>query len=183
MSVYVLLERTDRLLEHLYKLLPDPAPTTLFDKTELVPYREQSPLWLEATSPLLEAIHDAPEAWPGLIIEGDAPADVVLAHLRHILFIRFEGQRRGVLRYSHPVTASYFFTAEPPQTSAQWFGPISRLGWYGGTWEDLAQGKQRWFDVRNPHAPDWQPPQPQVTFGLNQQQEDALRRQNKEFLQ
>lgn len=113
MSVYVLLERTDRLLEHLYKLLPDPAPTALFDKTELAAYREQSPLWLEAASPLLEAIHDAPDAWPGLIIESAAPADVVLAHLRHILFFRFEGQRRGVLRYSHPVTASYFFTAEP----------------------------------------------------------------------
>ncbi|GFZ68539.1 hypothetical protein PSE10B_50610 [Pseudomonas amygdali pv. eriobotryae] len=185
MKVYVLLERTDSLLEQLYQRLPDPAPAVLFDKTELAAYREKSPLFLDTSgsNTLVEAMHEEPESWPGLIIESPSPADVLLGHLRHILFVRFDGQRRGVLRYSHPVTASYFFTAEPPQSSAQWFGPISRLGWYGGTWEDLAQGKQRWFDVRNPHAPDWQPPQPQVTFGLNQWQEDALRRQNKEFLQ
>ncbi|MEQ4315063.1 DUF4123 domain-containing protein [Pseudomonas syringae] len=182
MSLYVLLERTDSLLEQLYRLLPAPEPCMLFDETELTNSRQASPVFLDADGqhPLLEAVSENPDDWPGLIIESASPVEVVLAHLRHILLVRFEGNRRGVLRYSHPVTASYFFTAETPQTSTQWLGPISRLRWYGGTWADIAQGDQHWISIDNPHASRWKPPYPLVTPGLSLRQEDALRLQNRE---
>ncbi|RMO79891.1 hypothetical protein ALQ33_02187 [Pseudomonas syringae pv. philadelphi] len=185
MNIYLLLERTDSLLKQLYRRLPDPAPTLLFDKTELAAYRDKSPVLLDASiqHPLLNIVLEHPDAWPGLIIESASPVEVVLAHLRHILFVRFEGVRRGVLRYSHPVTASYLFTADTAQSSAQWLGPMSRLRWYGGTWADVAQGNQRWMSIDNPHAPHWVPPQPPVPLALSQRQEDALRRQIKEFPQ
>lgn len=92
MNIYLLLERTDSLLEQLYRRLPDPAPTLLFDKTELAAYRDKSPVLLDASvqHPLLNIVIEHPDARPGLIISA-SPVEVVLAHLRHILFVRFEG--------------------------------------------------------------------------------------------
>ncbi|WP_024647462.1 DUF4123 domain-containing protein [Pseudomonas syringae] len=185
MSIYLLLERTDTLLEQLYQTLPNPAPTLLFDKTELAAYREKSPILLDASgqNSLLDIVRETPEGWPGLIVESASSAEVVLAHLRHILVVRFEGIRRGVLRYSHPVTASYFFTADTPQSSAHWLGPISRLCWHGGTWADLSQGNQRWISIDNQHASRWAPPLTRMALALSPRQEQALRRQNKDFPQ
>lgn len=178
----ILLERTDDLLAKLYQRLPDPNPTFLFDATELADYTEQSPVWLEATgnASLLALMHEEPEHWPGLIIESQASHQTLLAHLRHILFIRFDQERRGVLRYSSPTTASYFFTVDSPQATAAWMGPLSRLTWYGGTWKDLAEGNQRWFNADNPQAQQWQCPAEQKSLHLDALHEQALRRQQKD---
>ncbi len=182
MTTSLLLERTDHLLEKLYQLLPDPRPKVLFDKTELAPYREKSPLWLMSSTDesLLQAVRSAPEDWPGLIIESPFSNDTLLAHLRHLLIIHFDGIRRGVLRYSNPVTASYFFTSGAPEEKAPWLGPIFRLSWYGGTWADLAQGTQRWISLDNPHVSRWTPAAQPTTPRLRDIHEDAFRRQERE---
>ncbi|MBP0942410.1 DUF4123 domain-containing protein [Pseudomonas sp. 20GA0148] len=182
MRISLLLERTDDLLEKLYHLLPDPKPHMLFDRTELAPCRDKSPLWLAATDDdnVLRAVHDDPEKWPGLIIESPFHNDILLAHLRHLSIVNFEGIRRGVLRYSNPVTASYFFTTGTTEENAPWFGPISRLSWYGGTWPDLAQGNQRWMSLDNPHASRWTPATQPATPRLSDAHEHAFRHQERE---
>ncbi|WDG81645.1 DUF4123 domain-containing protein [Pseudomonas chlororaphis] len=182
MTTSILLERTDDLLARLYQRAPDPNPTFLFDGTELADYTEQSPIWLEATSnaSLLELMREEPEHWPGLIIESQAPTQTLLSHLRHILFIRFDQERRGVLRYSSPTTASYFFTVDDPQATATWMGPLSRLTWHGGTWKDLADGNQRWFNAGNPQARQWTCPAEQRSLHLDALHEQALQRQQKD---
>jgi len=182
MSTSLLLERTGSLLESLYKLLPDPRPKSLFDNTELAAHREQGPLWLDASDNaiLLDAVNKQPERWPGLVIESPAPDDTLLAHLRHLLIVNFDGARRGVLRYSNPVTASYFFTSDSDHPNASWLGPISRLSWYGGTWADIAQNNQRWLHLDNPHAAQWTPPAPPNPPRLSPAHEQALGRQEQE---
>ncbi|RMT80027.1 hypothetical protein ALP40_01000 [Pseudomonas viridiflava] len=182
MTASFLLERTDTVLEKLYQLLPDPSPSVLFDTTELEPYREKSPLWLAASASgsLLQAVHNTPEDWPGLIIESPAPPPILLAHLRHLLIVRFDDARRGVLRYWSPLTASYFFTAHAAEDNAPWLGPITRLSWYGGTWTDLAHNTQRWNSLDNPHASQWTPAIQLATSRLSDTQEDAFRRQERE---
>lgn len=182
MTSSVLLERTDDLLEKIYSLLPSPAPHFLFNETELADCKEQSPLWLEVmdNTPLLDAIHLEPEHWPGLLIESTSSTNVLLAHLRRILFIHFDQIRRGVLRYSNPITASYFFGINDAQANAQWLGPISRLSWYGGTWTDYALDRQRWQSTENPHVRDWQCPDESFTPHLDAIHEHALQRQEQE---
>jgi hypothetical protein len=182
MSISVLLERTDDLLEKLYQQLPDPSPTLLFDSTELQAYSEQSPIWLPPTSSsiILELMRQEPTEWPGLIIESHATEEVLLEHLRHILFVHFDTERRGVLRYSNPTTASYFFTIDNEITSCLWMGPISGLSWFGGTWFDLGHNQLRWFNSQAPNAQHWTKPDDQKTFHLSSMHEQALQRQQKE---
>uniref|UniRef100_UPI0030DB18C8 DUF4123 domain-containing protein n=1 Tax=Pseudomonas sp. EA_5y_Pfl2_R50 TaxID=3088691 RepID=UPI0030DB18C8 len=182
MTISVLLERSDDLLEKLYQRVPDPNPKLLFDSTELQAYSKQSPIWLppSSSSIILESMHQAPTEWPGLIIESHATEDVLLGHLRHILFVHFENERRGVLRYSSPTTASYFFTINDENTSSLWMGPISRLRWFGGTWFDLAHNKLRWFNTQAEYAQHWTKPDERKTFHLSSLHERALHRQQKE---
>ncbi|WP_415639590.1 DUF4123 domain-containing protein [Pseudomonas floridensis] len=178
----MLLERTERLLEKLYQLLPAPKHNVLFDRTELAPCRDKSPLWLtiDDNSALLDAIHANPEIWPGLIMQSSWSADCVFDHLRHILIIIFDARRRGVLRYWDPITASYFFTSSGIDESPLWLGPIANLSWYGGTWADHAHGTLRWFQIANPHACNRARPAHAFTPILNVAHEDALRLQERE---
>lgn len=182
MTVSVLLERTDNLLEKLYQHLPDPNPTLLFESTELQAYSEQSPIWLEppASTTVIDLMREKPSAWPGLIIESQAKNKHLLGHLRRILFVLFDTERRGVLRYSNPTTASYFFTVEDETTSRTWMGPISRLSWYGGTWFDLAEGNLRWFNAQRAQAGDWKESNEPKTLHLDLLHEQALQQQQKE---
>ncbi|WP_339465276.1 MULTISPECIES: DUF4123 domain-containing protein [unclassified Pseudomonas] len=182
MSISVLLERTDDLLEKLYQRVPDPNPTLLFESTELQEYTEQSPIWLESASSafIIEQMREIPSAWPGLIIESQASNENLLAHLRYILFIRFDTERKGVLRYSNPRTASYFFTVKDETTSGTWMGPINRMNWYGGTWFDLANNSLRWFSVENGNTRDWKENDGLNSLHLDVLHEQALQRQQKE---
>lgn len=110
MNTWLLLERTNSVLPQLYRKIGAPQLSMLFDTTELAAYTEQSPLLVttDENSDLLNAVQQTPEDWPGLIIQSEQPTVAVLAHLRQILLVRFEALGRGVLRYSNPVTASYF---------------------------------------------------------------------------
>ena len=182
MTVSVLLERTDDVLEKLYQLLPNPNPTLLFESTELQAYAEQSPIWLEppSSTSITALMRDNPSAWPGLIIESHATNKELLGHLRGILFVQFDTERRGVLRYFSPTTASYFFTVEDETTARIWMGPILRLSWYGGTWFDLAEGKLRWLNAQGAQASDWKAPHEPKAIHLDTPHEQALQQQQKE---
>ncbi len=179
---WLLLERTEHLLPELYKLGEDPNPIHLFDNTELVACEEESPLLInaQANPSLLAAMQGEPLAWPGLLLETPATTQDLLAHLRHILFIRFDQERRAVLRYSRPRTASYLFPACDAETLATWLGPIQRLSWYGGTWHELANGQTAWRHVENQQANRWQPTASAQELHLSAMQEQALQRQQGE---
>lgn len=182
MTLSILLEHTNGLMQRLYQCSSDLNPTRLFDATELHDYAQQSPIWLEgaASAAILDRMQGAPEEWAGLIIESQTSSEILLAHLRHILFVHFDTTRRAVLRYSSPTTASYFFTVNDATTLSTWMGPIARLSWFGGTWADSAQDTLRWFNVDNPAAPAWKQPAEQRTLHLSALQEAALQRQQTE---
>ena len=179
---WLLLERTEQLLIQLYLLGEDPNPIRLFDDTELADCEEESPLLIDAkTNPsLLSAMRSQPNDWPGLILESFGELPDLLSHLRHILFIRFEGERRGVLRYSRPRTASYFFPACDFKTLALWLGPIQAVNWFGGTWRDSASDRESWHRLENHQANQWRPDRMAQKFALAVAHEQALQRQQGE---
>lgn len=181
MNTWVLLERTPNLLPRVYQLVGAPQLSMLFDKTELASYRDQSPILVpcDESSALLKAMRQTPEEWPGLILRSEQPGAVVLAHLRQILFVHFDGNRRGVLRYCNPVTASYFFPACEAHQLKCWLGPVTHLSWYGGTWGDRASNISAWKKLENPEADGAQ------TFAsdpvLDAYQQNALRSQQLDY--
>lgn len=180
MNTWILLERTKFVLSQLYRQLGAPELSMLFDATELGAYMDQSPVLVTCaeSSDLLKTVQQAPEGWPGLIIQSEYSTAVVLAHLRQMLFVRFEGRRRGVLRYSNPVTASYFFPACQATQLKLWLGPISRLSWYGGTWADHALSANRWQYLENADAKNRGVSAHEPVLEADQQQ--ALQRQQQD---
>ena len=98
--LFMLLELDEPLLQRLYQLEPDPRPEALFADTELGAYVEQGPWLIQLTpdSPLLSAYRQAPEQWPGVLLSSGRPVDELLAHLRAMLVVQFEGERKGILR-------------------------------------------------------------------------------------
>lgn len=179
---WLLLERTEHVLPELYRLGENPDPLRLFDDTELAACEEESPLLIaaQANPSLLTAMQNEPLTWPGLLLETSATAQDLLAHLRHILFIHFDQERRGVLRYSRPRTASYFFPCCDAETLTLWLGPIQRLSWYGGTWHEQADGQAAWWHVENQQASLWRPTPRAHELHLSATQEQALQRQQGE---
>lgn len=179
---WLLLEYRDDLPEKLYRLGENPDPYRLFDGTELAPCVDQSPLLVSvAENPSLMADFLAqPHGWAGLQIDSAQPLPNVLQHLRHILFIGFDGSRKGVLRYSNPRTASYFFPALEGGDLPLWLGPIRRLSWYGATWRESAAQQAHWYCQENPHADQWQAIAGQKSFVLDKGHTQALQRQQTE---
>lgn len=179
MNTWVLLERTHSVLPQLYREVGVPRLSLLFDTTELAAYSEQSPIFVacDESSRLHKAVRKAPEDWPALIIQSEHSAAQVLAHLRQILLVRFEGGRRGVLRYSNPTTASYFFPACQAEHET-WLGPISRLSWYARTWADRAVHSSTWQSLENSRVESWKACVHEPV--LRGDQERALRRQQQE---
>ncbi|MCQ2028246.1 DUF4123 domain-containing protein [Stutzerimonas zhaodongensis] len=179
---WLLLERTEHLLPKLYHLGEDPSPIRLFDDTELAACEEESPLLINARAnpSLLAAVQNEPHSWPGLVLETTGTTQDLLVHLRHILVIRFDQERRGVLRYSRPRTASYFFPASDTVIRPLWLGPIQRLSWYGGTWHERADGREAWQQIDNRQAQMWRPATTDHELHLSATQERALQRQQSE---
>lgn len=150
----------------------------LFAGTELSLYEEAGPIWIPGNAELQKAISDAPEQWPGVILESVVDEAVLLRHLRHILLTHFDnGRRRAVLRYWSPRTASYFFEAGTPADRLPWLGPISCIRWFGGTWREFAEGHQGWKEQHNPLALNWTAPMQSSSLPLLAVQEEALQRQ------
>lgn len=185
MNTWILLERPAAQLETLYRLAIHPDTQKLFAGTSLDGFAEHSPLLVRLNSQptLTQAIEQAPTQWPGLLIESTVDTPSVLAHLRQMLFVNFDQQRKGVLRYSNPTVASYFFAACTAQDLSLWLGPISRLRWFGATWATQATGEADWQQLNNLHANDWRIEWAHRAMVLSAAQEEALTRQrNEQFL-
>lgn len=179
---WFLFEHSDELLQKLYQLAENPEPQLLFTSTDLEPYADQSPILVSAdvNPSILAAVNAAPEEWPGLLLDSNGSQDMLLKHLRHILFIGFDGQRKGVLRYSNPRTASYFFPACTQEDLLPWLGPIKALAWYGATWRQSATKEVRWHRVENPSAAQWTPVMEPAPLHLSDEQSQALSGQQTE---
>ena len=101
---WLLLDYQDDLLERLYREGDDPDPQGLFTGTELEPYADQSPRLINAAEnpAIATAFLSDPSAWEGLQIDSQHPVQVVLKHLRQILFIGFEGGEEAYCVISAP---------------------------------------------------------------------------------
>lgn len=181
LSTWLLLDFNEELPKRLYQRGDQPDPLRLFDETELASYSAQSPLLVRAehNPKVLRAFHDEPDDWPGLLLTTPHPLPLLLQQLRHILIIGFDGQRKGVLRYYNPRTASYFFPAQPVELAA-WFGPIQQLSWHGGTWRDEAEKTVQLHTMTNSSASDWRPEANCQTFHIGSEHAEALQRQQAE---
>ncbi|WP_339490408.1 DUF4123 domain-containing protein [Pseudomonas sp. EL_65y_Pfl2_R95] len=179
---WLLLEYTDDLPERLYRLGENPNPYRLFDETELELYAEQSPLLISThENPSVAADFLAqPNDWMGLKLESSQPLQVVLQHLRHILFVSFEGERKGVLRYTNPRTASYFYPSLDSSELVTWLGPICSLSWFGATWRESAESQACWFSQENLRAEQWQAEAKPAPLALGKGQTAALQSQQTE---
>ena len=182
MNTWILLERPAAQLKTLYSLATHPDTQKLFASTSLNSFAEQSPLLVRLNNQptLTQAIEQTPLEWPGLLIESACDTPSVLAHLRQILFVKFDQQRKGILRYSNPTVASYFFVACTAQDLSLWLGPITRLRWFGATWAAKAAGETGWNQLNNPHATDWTIERTHRDLSLSVTQEGALIRQRTE---
>lgn len=151
---WYLLENRNDLTLRLFNICSNPDYERLFDNTDLADCTDESPLLInvEGKPEIIRAVEKSPEEWPGLLIRCTQPAETLLAHLRHILFIRFDKVRKGVLRYSLPVTASYFFPACSDEELSTWLGPIEAIAWYGGTWREKAEDSYHWYYRENLNA-------------------------------
>jgi hypothetical protein len=185
MNTWILLERPAAQLETLYRLATHADTQKLFTGTSLGGFAEHSPLLarLNNQPTLTQAIEQTPAQWPGLLIESTCDTPSVLAHLRQMLFVNFDQQRKGVLRYSNPTVASYFFAACTAQDLSLWLGPIKSLRWFGATWATQATGEAGWQQLNNLHANDWRIERTHRAMVLSVAQEEALTRQrNEQFL-
>ncbi|MGE8187575.1 DUF4123 domain-containing protein [Pseudomonas sp. NPDC086278] len=185
MNAWMLLERPAAQLKTLYNMTTHPDTQRLFAGTSLNGCAEHSPLLvrLDHQPTLTQAIEQTPTQWPGLLIESACDTPSVLAHLRQILFVKFDLQRKGVLRYSNPTVASYFFGACTAQDLSLWLGPITHLRWFGATWATQATGENGWQQLDNPHATGWSLERTHREMVLSAAQEQALMRQrNEQFL-
>lgn len=185
MNTWILLERPTAQLKTLYRLATHPDTHMLYAGTSLDSFAEQGPLLVRLNNQptFNQSIECSPAEWPGLLIESNFDTPSILAHLRQILIVNFDQQRKGVLRYSDPTVASYFFVACPAQDLGRWLGPISRLRWFGGTWATKAAGEADWQQLDNPHAPHWTIENTRRAVSLSAAQEEALTRLgNEQFL-
>lgn len=179
-KIYLLLEHSDEKLERVYTLEQAPEPISLFADTELAAYQEHGPLLLSLSgSALLDDYRTAPDGWRGLLMSSSQPLEELLEHLRRMLVVSFDGNRKAVLRYYDPRVASYFFPACDAESVAAWLGPIQQLIWHGGTWADSAQGLAHWHSLNNLNGTTVveQP----LPIPLNQPQANALERQQLEY--
>lgn len=169
MTTWMLLDRTDDLLPALFRTMDHPDFVELFNSTELARYSESSPLLVRdnSDSTLLEAMRTAPGTWPGLVIETTQPDEDVRDHLRHILIVRFEPIRKGMLRYWTPDVASHFFPVCSEQALTLWLGPIRRLSWH-------SPRESQWQSLDNPHATAWHAPSSDNRLMLSAEQSHAL---------
>lgn len=185
MNTWILLERPAAQLKTLYSTATHPDTQKLFAGTSLNPFAEHSPLLVRLNNQptLRQAIEKTPAEWPGLLIESACDTPSVLAHLRQMLIVKFDQQRKGVLRYCNPTVASYFFAACSAQDLSLWLGPINALRWFGATWASQATGASGWQQLNNLHATDWRIERTHRELVLSAAQEEALTRQrNEQFL-
>jgi hypothetical protein len=169
MSVWMLLEPKEQLLAELFRHVDHPDFVPLFDSTELAIYAAFSPLLVadDSAQTLSRLVRQAPTDWPGLLIESEHSRDALLAHLRHLLIVRFEQTRRGMLHYWNPKVAGPLFFACTHENLADWLGPISRLQWH-------STSDTNWQALDNPTAASWLATATKPLLSISLEQSQAL---------
>lgn len=132
------------LLQELYQNARDPRWIYLFADTEWQVYLDESPVLLEAREESAEYRWAQQglkkERLSGLILESSKGMDAVADWLRGRLTVRFEGQRRGLLRFYDP----RIWHSLAPQTKPEAEVIERAIYWYG------TPGRQRWLMTENP---------------------------------
>ncbi|MDB5979589.1 MAG: hypothetical protein JWQ69_604 [Pseudomonas sp.] len=140
------------LIDDVKEAFPDTHCDELFADTELDCIRAEGPLLmrLNADEQLVLMSDGQINAWPGLFIACPASREVLLAHLRRMLIVRFSDQHKSLLTYYNVQTASYFFDAMDADELSRWMGPAESITWFGGPWADKVDGSQGRQYVVNP---------------------------------
>lgn len=132
------------LLQKLYEISESPEWVYLFSETDWHAYREEGPVLLEATQDSAEyrwALGGLKEeSLSGLILESPEGLDKVANWLRARLTVRFDGQRKGLLRFYdariwHQLSPSSAPEADVVERVIYWFD------------EDVSE---RWRITENP---------------------------------
>lgn len=101
------------------------------------------------------------KGWTGVLIAvtEETSFEALLAHLRQRLFVSFSSGRKGILHYSNPNVANYFFGETELHTNTEsWFGMIKQVCWYGA---ENSPNQGVWCKVQNhsdkaeAHTPSW----------------------------
>lgn len=177
-TTYWITDPQPGLLEIVYQHEIEPDPSFLFARTPLAELRNHGPILvrLSAQSSLLRFLKEAPDRFKGLLITTQADRSILLEHLQALLQVKFDLQRRALLRYYDPVVASYFWPSIEADETATWMGPIQKIVWYGGTWANKVERKLRWYELEQPH-----PANASIHTGcyvLSTKQQQALVNQN-----
>lgn len=158
LSRWLVLDRLPDTLKWLYDLEDVPTYVPLYARTRFSDCLEQSPLLVSVSGEhsslwqhFIEGRGEAPLR--GVIITSQASQTEVVAHLRKRLETRFYGQRRGLLRFYDPWIAAHLFSSAA--ASRHWLGPLERVVWHGGTFEQRAEAGRQWyaFATTEPVAP------------------------------
>ena len=178
LDAYWLAETSSAQLAEIYQLEPDPNPVALFDNTRFVAHREQGPMLfrLSADGQMIDTLRTQPSAFKGLLLTTENPLEQLIHQLHSMLSVTFARNRKALLRFYDPHTASYLFPECTDQQLRRWLGPIHQLFWYGGTWSDIAGAQNAWHALSQSAA---QAPLPDLPgLVLAGEQERALARQS-----
>lgn len=132
------------LLQKLYETAESPEWLCLFSDTDWHAYREEGPVLLEARQDSAEyhwALQGLKEEnLIGLILESAAGRDTVADWLRARLTVRFDGQRKGLLRFYDARIWHQLSPASAPEVDV-----IERVIYWVGE-----AGSKRWRITENP---------------------------------
>ena len=101
------------------------------------------------------------KGWTGVLIAvtEETSFEALLAHLRQRLLVSFSSGRKGILHYSNPNVANYFFGETELHTNTDsWLGMIKQVRWYGA---ENSPNQGVWCKVQNhsdkaeAHTPLW----------------------------
>lgn len=101
------------------------------------------------------------KGWTGILIAvtEETSFEALLAHLRQRLLVSFSSGRKGILHYSNPNVANYFFCETELYTNTEsWLGMIKQVCWYGA---ENSPNQGLWCKVQNhsdkaeAHTPSW----------------------------
>ncbi|EPC00636.1 hypothetical protein L861_12650 [Litchfieldella anticariensis FP35 = DSM 16096] len=177
---WLVLDRLPDTLKRLYELEEAPQYVPLYARTRYADCLAQSPLLVrvsDALPPLWQTFVNGHGEAPlrGVIVTSQASTAEVVAHLRSRLETRFYGQRRGLLRFYDPWIAAHLFSHAVSDSA--WLGPLQRVVWHGGTFEQRAEVGAQWYALSATDAPtSLAVPDDEMPLGLAPAQETAMER-------
>ncbi|AEF55531.1 DUF4123 domain-containing protein [Marinomonas posidonica] len=129
----------------------------LYHKSELSTLMDMSPYVVKVHQdhPLLHQYvgnAEAHNSWSGILltVSKDVPFESLLSHLRQRLLVSFSEGRKGILHFSNPAVANYFFSETTEQTDTDsWLGPIKQVCWYG---PNHSPNQGLWCKIQNSQA-------------------------------